>query len=181
MEENRVIKAYPPFSRFCYHHLIENSRSYRKKGGLVEVWSTASHMPPCCRQVIMEYGDGGMYPNVPVESEGKYVLISDWGQRIWSCADLVHCRNPHPMGVVMRDWLCRSRMGLAKGLYKDDPDKSQWLLMITWYYKVTRHAGPDKPAPDSDPGASRLISDSKSFWIPAFAGMTIEMSPYCPL
>jgi lipid A disaccharide synthetase len=26
---------------------------------------------------------------------------------------LVQYRNPRPMGVVMWDWLCRSRMGLA--------------------------------------------------------------------
>jgi len=28
--------------------------------------------------------------------------------------NLVRCRNPRPMGVVMWDRLCRSRMGLAK-------------------------------------------------------------------
>ena len=28
---------------------------------------------------------------------------------------LVRCRNPRPLDVVMRDWLCRSRMGLATG------------------------------------------------------------------
>ena len=27
---------------------------------------------------------------------------------------LIGCRNPRPMGVVMWDWLCRSRMGLAE-------------------------------------------------------------------
>ena len=28
--------------------------------------------------------------------------------------DLVRYKNPRPMGVVMWDWLCRSRMGLAE-------------------------------------------------------------------
>ena len=33
-------------------------------------------------------------------------------------------------------------------------------------YRVTRHAGPDP--------ASSFFCDLKSFWIPAFAGMTVE-------
>ena len=28
---------------------------------------------------------------------------------------LVRCGNPRPMGVVIWDWLCRSRMGLVEG------------------------------------------------------------------
>ena len=71
------------------------------------------------------------------------------------------------MGVVMWDWLCRSRMGLAEGRYKDIPVKLKCSLVITCDCRVNRHAGPDP--------ASRFISDSKSCWIPAFAGMTVEM------
>ena len=31
------------------------------------------------------------------------------------CCILVRSKNPRPMGVVMWDWLRRSRMGLAEG------------------------------------------------------------------
>ena len=38
------------------------------------------------------------------------IMISRGTDRI----DLVRFRNPHPLGVVMWDWLCRSRMGMAQ-------------------------------------------------------------------
>jgi hypothetical protein len=46
------------------------------------------------------------------------------------------------------------------------------LLIITRDQRVFRHAGLDP--------ASRFINDSKSFWIPAYAGMTIVGDQYGP-
>jgi len=79
------------------------------------------------------------------------------------------------MGVVMWDWLCRSRMGLANGRYARIfvQIELEFSLVINRNSKISRHAGPDP--------ASRFISDSKSRWIPASAGMTIEMDSFSPL
>ena len=51
-----------------------------------------------------------------MESDARMIAATNLGPAKALTMGLVRCRNPRPMGVVMWDRLCRSRMGLAEGL-----------------------------------------------------------------